>query len=360
MRRALASLALFLFACRPDPTNPPDDDGGDDGETVGDPVPKDDVEKAMLMLKNGDAAGADKVVTDALAEHPDDHELWFAKGVAQQALANEDGAKSSFEKARTLKPDFVPAIHALAAIAMGKRDFDAAIELLTKALELQPDFADAHYNLGVAYLEIGRRKEALAAIERAAQLAPDDAEVNVQLADMYIGLDRFDEAVTHAKRAVDKAPQDPLAHIVYGNALVKKGEHELAIGEFAAALAQRPGDLDARLGLARAQQRAGRLDDAAAGLKALSEDPEAKKSAVVWADWGSVLAKQGDLKGALDKFEKALAIDPKFGAAHVRRIGALAGAKRCKEAKAANGKLAKLEVDERTKAAATQALAPCK
>jgi protein O-GlcNAc transferase len=352
----LLPLVCLLLACRPEPTNPPDDDG----ETVGEPVPKDTVEKAALLLRKGDAAGADKLVTDALAERPDDHELWFSKGVAQQALGNDEGATASFEKALSLKPEFVPAMHALATFALGKRDFDRAISLLEAALKLQPDFADAHYNLGVALLETGKRAEALVAIEHAAQLAPDDAEINVQLADMYIGLDRFDEAVVHAKRAVDKAPGDPLARIVYGNALVKKGEFVAAIAEFEAAIAARPGDLDARLGLARAQQRAGKLDEAAAGLKALADDPEAGKSAVVWADWGSVLAKQGDLKGALAKFDRAIDIDPKFGAAHVRRIGALAGAKRCKDAKAANTKLAKLDVDARTKAAADDALAPCK
>jgi tetratricopeptide (TPR) repeat protein len=356
-QRLLLPLVCLVVACRPEPTNPPDDDGD---ETVGDPVPKDTVEKAALLLQKGDAPGADKLVSDALVEHPDDHELWFSKGVAQQALGNEPGATTAFQKTLELKPEFVPAMHALATLALSKREFDEAIDLLTKVLKLQPDFADAHYNLGVAYLETGKRTEALAAIEHAAELAPDDAEINVQLADMYIGLDRYDEAVAHAKRAVERAPQDPLARIVYGNALVKKGEFQAAIGEFEAAIAQRPGDLDARLGLARAQQRAGKLDDAAAGLKALSGDPEAGKSAVVWADWGSVLAKQGDLEGALAKLDRALELDPKFGAAHVRRIGALAGAKRCKDAKAAHAKLAKLEVDDRTKAAGATALAPCK
>ncbi|MFO0634996.1 MAG: tetratricopeptide repeat protein [Nannocystaceae bacterium] len=106
--------------------------------------------------------------------------------------------------------------------------------------------------------------------------------------------------------------------VVWGNALVKQEQFEAAIAQYAAALQADPNDLDARLGLSRAQQRTGKLAEAAKQLELLTQ--VVPDSAVVWAEWGSVLAKQGDLAAALAKFDRALAIDPKFEAAYVRRI----------------------------------------
>jgi tetratricopeptide (TPR) repeat protein len=354
-RAVLVVLAALACAC-PRPvtddgnTKPPDDGGA--------PVAGDPVEEAARLIEKGDFPGAEAVVDKALEQHKDNHELWFAKGVVRQAQNDDAGAEQAWNKALELSPEFVPAIHGTGAIRLAKGDFDAAIDKFTQALRLDPDFADAHYNLGLALLGAKQRDKAIQAFERAAKLAPNDATVLVQLADMYVQTDRPDLAIPLCKHAQEVAPELAGAYLVDGNALVKKGDFEGAIGEYTLALKRDPDDLDARLGLARAQQRAGKLADAAKQLELLTG--VVPDSNVVWAEWGSVLAKQGDLAGAIAKFDKALAIDPKFEAGWVRKIGALAAAKRCKEAKDALGKLRDLEPEESAMDAGTAALGKCK
>lgn len=338
------------------PRGPVEEPDGDPKPVA--PLPGDPVERAGKLMQQGDLRAAEDVIDEALLQHKDDHELWFAKGVVRQAQGDDDGAMLAWSKALELQTEFVPAIHGTGAILLARGDFDAAIDRFAQALRLKPDFADAHYNIGLALLGSEDRPKAIAAFERAVKLAPDDPAMLVQLADMYVIDEKLDAAIALASHAGEVAPKDATPFVVWGNALVKKADYEGAIARYATALQNDPNNLDARLGLSRAQQRAGKLADAATQLQLLTQ--VVPDSAVVWAEWGSVLAKQGDLPGALEKFDRAIAIDPKFEAAFVRRIGALSAAKRCKEARAALDALRDLEPAEESLEAGQGALGRCK
>ncbi len=352
---AASLLALVALGCRPpvDTTPPPDDGGTQETATVGDPI-----EIAGKRMAQGDLDGAEAEIDAALQKHADDHELWFAKGVIRQARKDDDGATQAWSRALELQPQFVPAIGGIGSVLLAKGDFDAAIDRFSEALRLQPDWADGHYNLGLALLGAKQRDKAVLAFERAAKLAPEDPTVLVQLADIYVQDEKTDAALPLLQHAAEVAPKDANVRVVWGNALVKRGDFEGAIGQYAQALQADPNNLDARLGLARAQQRAGKLADAAKQLELLTG--VVPDSAVVWAEWGSVLAKQGQLDAALGKFDKAIAIDPKFEAAYVRRIGALVEGKRCKDARAALAALRDLEPADASMEAGQAAMGKCK
>jgi tetratricopeptide (TPR) repeat protein len=354
-RAVLVVLVALTSAC---PRAPIDDGSSNPPDTAGTPATNDPVADAAKLIEQQDFRGAEAVVDEALGQHGDNHELWFAKGVVRQAQDDATGAEQAWGKTLELSPEFVPAINGIGAIRLAKGDFDAAIDRFTQALRLDPDFADAHYNLGLALLGAKQKEKAILAFERAAKLAPDDATMLVQLADMYVQAGKPELAIPLCTHAQEVAPDLATAYLVHGHALVKQGDFAGASTQFTQALKRDPDDLDARLGLARAQQRAGKLPEAAKQLELLTG--VVPDSPVVWAEWGSVLAKQGDLAGALAKFDKALAIDPKFEAGWVRKVGALAQARRCKEAKDALGKLRDLEPDEASMDAANAALGKCK
>jgi Flp pilus assembly protein TadD len=116
--------------------------------------------------------------------------------------------------------------------------------------------------------------------------------------------------------------------------------------------------LDAQLGLARALARQGKLDEAARELEDLLT--KAPKSGMVLAELGGVLAKQGKLDAALANLDEAISLSPRTPSIHVKRIAALADAKKCKQAKSAYGALLELKPPDDAAQAAKQALGRCK
>jgi protein O-GlcNAc transferase len=347
------ALVLFLAGCpKQGPSTSPEDTESFEI------VPRDPVEHAAQKMQQGDPQGALDVVEEALAQNPDDPELHFARGVALQGLGEMDAAAASWTSAVALSPEFVPAIHALGTVALDRQAYDEAIERFQTTLQLKPDFVEARYNLALALLGAGKVPEARTALEQARQERPDDAAVLIVLADLHLAEGRVQEARPLTERAVSVAPRDAAAQAVHGSVLARQGDHAGALQAFTRAVELDPNDPNARLGLARAQLRLGAAAEAAGTLEALAR--ELPRAAVVWVEWGTALAKLGQLEDAIEKLDRALEIDPSMVAAQVRRIGALAQAKRCKEAKAALGVLQKQKPPGNAVSTAKAALAGCK
>lgn len=76
--------------------------------------------KGLSYFNSGKSAEFIQILQDKVKKNPNDYESWFNLGIMQKndpALAKD--AKSSFEKAVEVKPDYVPAYQNLAFLMMG-------------------------------------------------------------------------------------------------------------------------------------------------------------------------------------------------------------------------------------------------
>lgn len=112
-----------------------------------------------MLLESHDPQALDRAAAEFKAElkvSPEDSACEFQLG--QIALAKNDSAeaKSHFERAVSLSPDFVQAL-----IALGKlSSHPQAIQLLSRATKLQPTNESAHYALLTAYRNSGQMDKA--------------------------------------------------------------------------------------------------------------------------------------------------------------------------------------------------------
>jgi tetratricopeptide (TPR) repeat protein len=245
-----------------------------------------------------------------------------------------------------------------ALLAEGQRSgrlgkFSPAIECFRRAIRLCPEHADGHFNLGVAYRSLKRWNEARAALERAVQLQPQWPEAQFNLGNCYRDERRIDEAIACFEAALRVRPDYPkalnnLASLLRGRGEAKRAEellrraialdprHASAFFNLGGLLRER-GELSAALeclvqaleicpdspayqterdeilrGLLRQRAKdyrhAKRYDEALAEIdKLLAVDP---RSAAAYTLRGSVLMLQGDVHGAIEAYERALAIKP--------------------------------------------------
>ena len=166
-------------------------------------------------------------------------------------------------------PNEVPADRREMVLMAGRGSYMMATRMTAaagKAFEAlvarYPETPNIHYAYAV-YLLIEQPAKAIEEFKRELEIQPNDAESLMQIA--YQNLKDSDpaSALPWAKQAVEVAPNVFAAHRALGEALVGTGDVEGGIAQLEIAIAQAPDSPGTHFALAKAYQRAGRLDDAA-------------------------------------------------------------------------------------------------
>jgi tetratricopeptide (TPR) repeat protein len=168
--------------------------------------------------------------------------------------------------------------------------------------------------LGKIYLAEKDYKEAVTALEAAALYRPDSEELLVNLAIAYFNGDQYEKALEPLRKVLDRNQQSTGAHHMAGKSYFMLGEFTKATSELEAALKLAPNDYDVAytLGLAFLKQRrfapAKQIYDRM--LEQLGDRPQLR---IVF---GRAYRETDFLPEAIEEFNRAVALDPKFPRTH--------------------------------------------
>ncbi len=223
------------------------------------------VNLAVVRQAQGRARDAEHALRAALSREPEDANARYNLGAVLCAQGRFAEAEDELRAARGVSGAAAGLASALSA--QGKHA--EAIEVYGEAIAAEPDRSDAHRGLAAALLMEDRGDEALASAERAVALAPDDADAAEVLASSLAAIGRFDEAIAGYRGVLARDGARPATLANLGTVLVRVDDIQGAIDAFDAALLQDPEHRGARVGLAGAQSRAGRIPDAIATYREL-------------------------------------------------------------------------------------------
>jgi tetratricopeptide (TPR) repeat protein len=118
--------------------------------------------RALLMQSHSPDAleQAAKEFRAELALNPEDASCHFQLGQIAQVETKSPEARTEFNEALKLSPDFVQALIALGKLETSAKNYLRAIELLSHATSLQPKNEAAHYALLTAYRDSGQMDRA--------------------------------------------------------------------------------------------------------------------------------------------------------------------------------------------------------
>ncbi len=216
------------------------------------------------------------------------------------------------------------------------------------ALAIYPEFEDGRMNLGMAVLQQGRARESIEHFRAVLDRDPAEVEAKVNLALAHRALGEEATAESLLMEAVRESPHSSKALNNLGSFAMARGEVEVAIRHLGAAVERDPGMAIFRVNLADALNAAGRGEEAAKqfevayrldplypevrrgwGERALSLGDEQlavrefraavsgrPPSARAANFLGFILARQGDLTGAVEAYDKAILIDPSLHDVH--------------------------------------------
>jgi tetratricopeptide (TPR) repeat protein len=208
-----------------------------------------------------------------LRGYPADPEAYLRLGGAYLQKARETGdssyyarAEEALLKALELYPNSAQAMTLLGAIALGRHEFQKALEWADRSLEISPAYAGAYGVLGDSQVELGQYEAAFASFQRMVDLKPNldsyarvsyareltgDVEgameamqlavangtpgtegtawARVQLGDLYFNSGRIDEAAEQYQAALTDFSGYHLALAALGKARAAQGRYAEAI-----------------------------------------------------------------------------------------------------------------------------------
>jgi TPR repeat protein len=113
-----------------------------------------------LYIATNNIKAADKEVSTYSKISKDEATIYFLKGYMYYQNNKPKEARSSFEKALSLNPDFLMAKKNVALLEYNAGNYQKAIEILQEIIQKHPSDKDAHINLGRAYYHNGELEKA--------------------------------------------------------------------------------------------------------------------------------------------------------------------------------------------------------
>ncbi len=197
-----------------------------------------------------------------LVDAPDWQEALSGLGLALAAL-KDPAARPTLEKALALDPDDLPALTALARLALEAKDTPKVIELYSRMLQFNQKDREAHLALAKMKADSGDGAGAATSYETAMSIAPD-AQTARTLAALYQGLKRTDDEVKALEKVAQLDTKDPAPFVRIAEIRKGEGDTEGAETAMRQATDRSPDDADLSLALARI---VGEKDDLIAAIE---------------------------------------------------------------------------------------------
>ena len=229
---------------------------------------------ALTYSKNyGQAAGVNNYILSLNAR---DYASLYQNAQIATYAGDYKTSESYFSRASGVK-NSDPEFWAAWGESLSYRRNPRAVNAFNRALSLKPDFLRATQGLANYYAYTSQFGRAVAPLNAVLRAQPNDVKALVALGDALSYIEQPADAVNYYKRALSIQSNNVNARLGLGRALVFAGQSEQGAAELRRVLASAPGNREALEALAIAQKR----DGARAGDRNLSDafEPHAKPGA---------------------------------------------------------------------------------
>ena len=203
------------------------------------------IEQARRLLEAGRPDQALNQVADIRDDGPGAAEAMRIAGQALIALEDYGGARSALERSVILNPNQPQVFQLLAALALGASDAQRGADYLERAAQLDPNQPRTWRALGIVRHQLGESAASVDAYQKALALAPDDWAVRVNLIAGLLDLTRLDEASQALAQAEMLRPGDSMILGLRARLALAEGKLDEALTLADQCLQADPKNLDA-------------------------------------------------------------------------------------------------------------------
>jgi tetratricopeptide (TPR) repeat protein len=194
---------------------------------------------AASHMRNEVWRSAEALWDDAVAKNPHDAAARLERGILHERAGRSDEALADFSEAVQQAPRSARARVALAEHLASRGRTQDARQYALEAVSLDPGDAAARTALARIEAALGELEPAVETFERALALGGDPA-LERNLGDTLVRLRRFEDALPHYRAAIANDPGDDEARTGAGAALVELGRAREALPDLETAVESQP------------------------------------------------------------------------------------------------------------------------
>lgn len=179
--------------------------------------------QAVELFKKGQLTEAATVLTELLAQYPQDKNSSTLLAIIQSQQGSPSAAVQLFDKVIDPETATPAVLHAAALAKMQTKNADGALELLKQAAEKQPKNAEVTATYAAALLDKNPKDAAAAKlIEKSLALSPKLVKLRLILAKHYALTGQSELGLAQLDKAFVDKPDDLLIQKMYFSALLKE------------------------------------------------------------------------------------------------------------------------------------------
>ncbi len=209
-----------------------------------------------LTLREGDSAGAEAHLREAVRLNPGNPQTHYNLGVLLKQTGRMDEAVASFRTSISIDPTMADAHNNLGGTLASMGRTADAVEELRAAVHLSPSQRLPHINLASLLVAMRRDAEAVPEYSEALRLTPNDPDTLDKLSLVLIRLERWTEAIDRLQQLVRLRPRAEV-HSSLGYCFARSGKMREALAEFEETLRLDPNDTEAAANAAEARRLLG-------------------------------------------------------------------------------------------------------
>jgi tetratricopeptide (TPR) repeat protein len=248
--------------------------------------------------------------TQALVLNPNKPEIYLNLGDALANSGRFQEAAEHYQHALTLEPDMAEAHLSWAVAAYKSGQFDKAFEHLKLAEELQEDLPGLAQHWGIAHVQNQQFAEAIPYLQKAHQEDTDHVDILLNWALALAKTGQTNAALDKLIYLEKRDRWNPNVHYMLGTHFLGLGEFQKAVEHLLKALEEQPDYEDAAINLALALSEIGNTIDAVRTMRPVIR--RLPNSAQVNFYYGTMLYRNGDLRDALEKYDRAIELNPDY------------------------------------------------
>ena len=187
------------------------------------------IARGNACLDDGDLAGAQRAVAEALAAQPSDPSAQYLNARLKRLRGDPEGAGAALDAALAIDDDHIPSLIESALVARDLRDFDKAFDALSAVLYHEPSNARAQLEMGRLYRMQGAMHEALACQRSAVEADPALVDAWSEIGWILTKRNDFTGALEAYEKALALDPENLMAHHNLGFILGKLERYERAL-----------------------------------------------------------------------------------------------------------------------------------